>query len=89
MKGAVLFASDMPFDPEEGPGYIDRTLKAIDSLELPIEEKRLAIVTAQAFFTFFLLLFFVSIGMKVGGSIGSIFKKYGMKFVVTGRPDGY
>lgn len=41
-------------------------------------------VVAQAFFTFFLLLFLVSIGMKVGGSIGSIFKRYGMKFVVIG-----
>lgn len=27
---------------------------------------------------------YVSIGMKVGGSIGSIFKRYGMKFVVIG-----
>lgn len=33
-KDHILFASDMPFDPEKGPGYIDRTLKAIDSLEL-------------------------------------------------------
>lgn len=41
-------------------------------------------VVAQVFFTFFLLLFLVSIGMKVGGSIGSIFKRYGMKFVVIG-----
>ena len=41
-------------------------------------------VVAQAFFTFFLLLFLVSIGMKVGGSIGAIFKKYGSKFVVIG-----
>lgn len=38
-KDHILFASDMPFDPEQGPGYIDRTLKAIDSLELPIEDK--------------------------------------------------
>ncbi|MFR2691709.1 MAG: hypothetical protein ACLTBV_11825 [Enterocloster bolteae] len=30
----------MPFDPEKGPGYIDRTLKAIDSLALSEEEKR-------------------------------------------------
>ena len=41
-------------------------------------------VVAQAFFTFFLLLFLVAIGMKVGGSIGTIFKKYGGKFVVIG-----
>lgn len=41
-------------------------------------------VVAQAFFTFFLLLFLVSIGLKVGNSIGTIFKKYGMKFVIIG-----
>lgn len=41
-------------------------------------------VVAQAFFTFFLLIFLVSIGLKVGSSIGSIFKKYGIKFVVIG-----
>lgn len=41
-------------------------------------------VVAQAFFTFFLLLFLVSIGLKVGGNIGTIFRKYGMKFVVIG-----
>lgn len=41
-------------------------------------------VVAQAFFTFFLLLFLVSIGLKVGSSIGSIFKRYGIKFVVIG-----
>ena len=41
-------------------------------------------VVAQAFFTFFLLLFLVSIGLKVGNTIGSIFKRYGIKFVVIG-----
>lgn len=41
-------------------------------------------VVASAFFTFFLLLFLVSIGLKVGSSIGAIFRKYGMKFVVIG-----
>lgn len=41
-------------------------------------------VVAQAFFTFFLLLFLVSIGLKVGNSIGSIFRRYGIKFVVIG-----
>lgn len=35
----ILFASDMPFDPEQGPGYIDRTLKAIDSLNLEADVK--------------------------------------------------
>ena len=39
-KDHILFASDMPFDPEKGPGYIDRTLKAIDSLALSEEEKK-------------------------------------------------
>lgn len=39
-KDHILFASDMPFDPEEGPGYIDRTLKAIDSLNLGEEDKK-------------------------------------------------
>ncbi len=32
----VLFASDSPFDPEKGPGYIRETIKVIDSL--PIDE---------------------------------------------------
>lgn len=41
-------------------------------------------VVAQAFFTFFLLLFLVSIGLKVGNGIGMIFKKYGIKFVIIG-----
>ena len=42
------------------------------------------VVVAQAFFTFFLLLFLVSIGLKVGSTIGSIFKRYGIKFVIIG-----
>ena len=41
-------------------------------------------VVAQAFFTSFCCFLLVSIGMKVGGSIGAIFKKYGSKFVVIG-----
>ena len=41
-------------------------------------------VVSNLFFTFFLMLFLVSIGMKVGSSIGAIFKRYGMKFVVIG-----
>ena len=32
----VLFASDCPFDPEKGPGYIRETIKIIDTL--PISE---------------------------------------------------
>lgn len=30
----VIFASDCPFDPEKGPGYIRETMKIIDSLPL-------------------------------------------------------
>ena len=31
----VLFASDTPFDPEKGPGYIRDTIKILDSLGMP------------------------------------------------------
>jgi uncharacterized protein len=31
----VLFASDSPFDPEKGPGYIRETIRSIDGLHLP------------------------------------------------------
>ena len=41
-------------------------------------------VVSNLFFTFFLMLFLVSIGMKVGSGIGAIFKKYGIKFVIIG-----
>ena len=30
----VLFASDCPFDPEKGTGYIRETLRILDSLDL-------------------------------------------------------
>lgn len=30
----VLFASDCPFDPERGPGYIRETIKVLDSLDI-------------------------------------------------------
>ncbi len=30
----VVFASDCPFDPEKGPGYIRETIKIIDSLDI-------------------------------------------------------
>ncbi|MCI8578919.1 MAG: amidohydrolase [Lachnospiraceae bacterium] len=43
----ILFASDMPFDPEKGPGYIDRTLKCIDQLQLS-QEDRTAILSGNA-----------------------------------------
>jgi aminocarboxymuconate-semialdehyde decarboxylase len=35
----VLFASDCPFDPEKGTGYIRETIKIIDSLDLPKDQK--------------------------------------------------
>jgi aminocarboxymuconate-semialdehyde decarboxylase len=35
----VLFASDCPFDPEKGPGYIRETLKILDSLDLTKEQR--------------------------------------------------
>ncbi|NIS62617.1 MAG: amidohydrolase family protein, partial [Proteobacteria bacterium] len=35
----VLFASDSPFDPEKGPGYIRETIKIIDSLPISDEER--------------------------------------------------
>jgi predicted TIM-barrel fold metal-dependent hydrolase len=38
-KDHILFASDMPFDPEKGPGYIDRGLKCIDELNLSETDK--------------------------------------------------
>ena len=36
----ILFATDMPFDPEKGPGYIDRTLKCVDQLDLSDKDKQ-------------------------------------------------
>jgi predicted TIM-barrel fold metal-dependent hydrolase len=30
----VLFASDSPFDPEKGPGYIRDTIAVLESLDL-------------------------------------------------------
>ena len=31
----VLFASDCPFDPEKGPGYIRDTIRVLDSIDMP------------------------------------------------------
>jgi uncharacterized protein len=36
----MLFASDSPFDPEKGPGYIRATIENIESLGLNDEDKR-------------------------------------------------
>lgn len=33
----VLFASDCPFDPEKGPGYIRETIRVLDGLDVPDE----------------------------------------------------
>lgn len=41
-------------------------------------------IISSAFFTFFLLLFLTAIGLTVGKNIGSIFQRYGIKFVVIG-----
>jgi predicted TIM-barrel fold metal-dependent hydrolase len=35
----VLFASDSPFDPEKGPGYIRETIKIIEELPISDEER--------------------------------------------------
>ena len=35
----VVFASDCPFDPEKGTGYIRETLKILDELDLPKEAR--------------------------------------------------
>lgn len=37
----LMFASDMPFDPEQGPGYIRETLQAISEMRLTDEERDL------------------------------------------------
>lgn len=38
-KSHLVFATDMPFDPEQGPGYISRTLNCIDQLALSEADK--------------------------------------------------
>ena len=35
----VLFASDSPFDPEQGPMYIRETIKIIDSLDISDDDR--------------------------------------------------
>ncbi len=35
----ILFASDTPFDPEKGPGYIRSTIENLESLELSDEDR--------------------------------------------------
>jgi len=36
----VLFASDCPFDPEKGPGYIRETIKILDGLPISEEDRQ-------------------------------------------------
>jgi predicted TIM-barrel fold metal-dependent hydrolase len=36
----VLFASDSPFDPEKGPGYIRATIANLEALGLPAPDKQ-------------------------------------------------
>jgi aminocarboxymuconate-semialdehyde decarboxylase len=36
----VLFASDMPFDPERGPGYIRETIRCLGEMRLSDDERR-------------------------------------------------
>jgi aminocarboxymuconate-semialdehyde decarboxylase len=36
----VLFASDSPFDPEKGPGYIRETIRVIDALDITEEDRK-------------------------------------------------
>lgn len=41
-------------------------------------------IVSSGFFIFFLLLFLTAIGLTVGKNIGTIFKRYGIKFVIIG-----
>jgi len=36
----VVFASDSPFDPEKGPGYIRETIRCIDELPISAEDRK-------------------------------------------------
>ena len=47
----VLFASDAPFGPEGGAGYIRSTMAVIDSLDLPPSDKeKICYRNAMSFF---------------------------------------
>lgn len=47
----VLFASDCPFDPEKGPGYIRDTIAVLNSLELPKDDmEKICFRNAQQLF---------------------------------------
>jgi uncharacterized protein len=47
----VLFASDCPFDPEKGPGYIRDTIKVLESIDMPLETReKISFRNAQRLF---------------------------------------
>lgn len=47
----VLFASDCPFDPEKGPGYIRETINVLESMDLPRDvHERIAFRNAEQLF---------------------------------------
>jgi predicted TIM-barrel fold metal-dependent hydrolase len=47
----VLFASDSPFDPERGPGYIRDTIKVLESIDMPQETReKISFRNAQKLF---------------------------------------
>ena len=47
----VLFASDSPFDPEKGPGYIRDTIQVLESIEMSQEDReKISFRNAQALF---------------------------------------
>jgi len=44
----MLFATDMPFDPEKGPGFIRHTIKVLDSMILaPADREKIYIGNAR------------------------------------------
>jgi aminocarboxymuconate-semialdehyde decarboxylase len=47
----VLFASDSPFDPEKGPGYIRDTIKVLESIDMPADRReKISFRNAQKLF---------------------------------------
>ena len=36
----VLFGTDMPFDPEKGPGFIRETIRVIDNITASLDDKK-------------------------------------------------
>jgi predicted TIM-barrel fold metal-dependent hydrolase len=47
----VLFASDCPFDPERGPGYIRDTIKVLESIDMTDEvREKICFRNAEAMF---------------------------------------